>query len=170
MTVNQCFCQSFEFGTFEVDSDTDYTTGCTESTARVFSQGHDAKLAGYLVRAELGGEEIRRNNGGVTESFQNAVHAASVVSPAFAAKVQAMMDAAKRRMAKKALSAAIKAAKASNKAAKAAEVELAPIEAMIKVGRWEYPAQIDRTTREATYTSKKGATKTIPQGEYTIVE
>lgn len=176
----QCLCQTFEFGTFEPELDNDYGTGCAQTTTKVFAQGHDAKLVGYLVRAELGGEEIRRNTHGVIHSFHGAVHAASSVSEALAAKAQAQLDAARARLAKKAAAEAKKAARKSNKVAATfgisrtpveapAPVKLLPLEARIKVGRWEYNAQVDRDTREATYKSKLGAVKTAAEGTYTLL-
>jgi Xaa-Pro aminopeptidase len=167
-----CFCQSFEFGEFDGENEAavSYDTNCSQSTTRVFAQGHDAKLAGYLVRAELSGEEIRMTEGGMAVS-SDALGMARKVSEAFEAKVQAMLDAAKARLAKKELAEARKAARKSAKKAAAAEpvVELAPIEARIKVGRWTYDAQIDRTTREATYSAKLGGTKTAADGTYTVL-
>jgi hypothetical protein len=169
-----CFCRTWEFGEFDGNNEQaeSYDTGCNETTTRTFAMGHDAKLAGYLVRAELAGEEIRNTVGGVATHYGSATGAALSVSQAFAAKVRAQLDAAKARLAKK---AAKETAKAARKSAKEAErateavVELAPIEAMIKVGRWTYPAQIDRNTREATYQGKLGGTKTVAEGKYTVL-
>lgn len=165
MSMTRCFCQTFEFGTFEIESDTDYTTNCSQSTTRTFAQGHDAKLVGYLVRAELAGEEIRRNNGGVIHSFQGAVHAAASISEALAVKAQAQLDAAQARLAKK---AAREAAKKARKSAKAAAPAPEPTtrDARIKVGRWEYAATIDTTTGEATYSPRFGGPRTMAQGSY----
>jgi hypothetical protein len=171
--MNRCYCQNFEFGTYdpETEQDDTYTTGCTQSTARVFAQGHDAKLVGFLVRAELAGEEISLVEGGMRTSFAGAVRAAGRVSDALALKAQAQLDAARARIAK---AAAREATKTARKSAKAAEpmaevIELAPIEARIKVGRWEYNAQIDRQTRVATYQGKLSGTKTAEEGKYTIL-
>lgn len=154
----RCFCSTFEFGTFDVDTDDDYTTECTESTTRVFAQGHDAKLVGYLVRAEMAGQEIRRGS----VHFAGAVQAAAHVSEALAAKTQAQLDVAKARVAKKAAAAA---AKAARKSTKAAEVTIADRDATIKVGRWTYVASIS-ASGVATYKTKLGRTVTLAQGEY----
>jgi hypothetical protein len=62
-----------------------------------------------------------------------------------------------------------KANKPARKATPAPVVELAPIEAMIKVGRWTYPAQIDRNTKVATWTRKLGGKATAQPGEYKMV-
>lgn len=174
--TNRCFCQAFEFGEFDGENEAaeSYDTNCNQTTTRLFAQGHDAKLAGFLVRAEMAGEEIRMIDGGMSISG-DARSMAAKVSEAFEAKVVALLDAGRRRLAKKALADAIKTArKSAKKAAAVAEpvaevVVLAPIEAMIKVGRWTYPAQIDRTTREASYKSKLGATKTVAEGKYEMV-
>lgn len=170
--TTRCFCQSFEFGEFDGENEAavSYDTNCNQTTTRVFAQGHDAKLAGYLVRAEMAGEEIRMVEGGVAISFPDAAAAATKVSDAFAAKVRAMRDAAGRRVAKKILAHATKTARKSAKAAKLAEVvELAPIEARIKVGRWTYDAQIDRATRVATYSKKLGGAVTVEEGKYEVL-
>jgi hypothetical protein len=173
-----CACQKFEFGTFEIEQDDDYNTGCKQDTARTFAMGHDAKLVGYLVRAELAGEEIRMNNGGVVHSFQGAVHAASTISEALAAKAEAQLDAAKARLAKKAAREAAKAARGSKKAerklaeqAGLVEAPAAPTtrEAKIKVGRWTYDAVIDIASGEATYTPRFGGPRTMLQGKYTEI-
>lgn len=170
--MNKCLCQSFEFGhttdiaeTGDVDFE-GYTTECTQSTTRIFAQGHDAKLVGFLVRAELGGEEIHMLQGGVNHVFGSAVNAAGTVSAALAAKAQAQLDAARARIAKKELAEATKKARRSER--KAAKVEAAPTtrDAKIKVGRWEYDATIDLATGAATYTSKQGVTWTKAQGDY----
>lgn len=177
-TTNQCICSSFDFGTYgpngDAESYTDYNTGCTQTTSKLFAMGHDAKLVGFMVRAELSGEEISRTEGGMRITFDGAVSAAAKISEALAAKAQAQLDAAKARLAKKAAAAARKAARGSAKKAEAVEeapevVELAPIEALIKVGRWTYPAQIDRNTRAATYKKKLGGEVTVADGEYTVL-
>lgn len=168
-----CFCRSFEFGEFDGENENavSYDTNCDQVTTRVFAQGHDAKLAGYLVRAEMAGEEIRLVEGGMAIS-SDALGMARKVSEAFEAKVAALLDVAKTRVAKKALTEAKKAAKKSAKKAteaEAAPVVLAPIEARIKVGRWEYNAQIDRETRVATWTRKLGGKATANEGEYRVL-
>lgn len=173
----QCLCQSFEFGEFDGENEAavSYDTNCSSTTTKVFAQGHDAKLVGYLVRAELAGEEIRIVDGGVAITFAGPVDAALRVSEALAAKTQAQLDAALARVAKKAAREAAKTARKSAKAATKAEapvaapVKLAPIEALIKVGRWTYPAQIDRDTREASFKSKLGQAKTAADGTYTVL-
>jgi hypothetical protein len=171
-----CTCSSFEFGQFEPNTDTDYDTSCDLKTRRVFAQGHDAKLVGFLVRAELAGDEIRRNNGGVIHSFQGAVHAASSVSEALALKAQLQLDAAHARNTKKAAREAAKAAKKSRTAVEALVAEVAveapaptTREAKIKVGRWTYNATINLATGRAVWTSKLGKINETDQGSYTEV-
>jgi len=165
-----CACQSFEFGTYDPDTEQDdtYTTGCKQTTTRVFAQGHDAKLVGYFVRAELNGDEIGRTEGGMRISYNGAVYAAGAISDALALKAQAQLDAAKARLAK---AAAREAAKAARKSAKAAApaVEPATREATIKRGRWTYEATIDTKTQWATYTNKKGELISVASTDYTEV-
>jgi hypothetical protein len=171
-----CACRSFEFGEFDGANEAavSYTTGCKQSTTRVFAQGHDAKLVGHLVRAELAAEEIRQTRGGVVHTFPGAVAAAGAISDALAAKAQAQLDAAKARLAKAAAREASKAARKSAKAAApeapAPKPEPRPRAADIKVGRWIYKnASIDPTTGTATYSSKLGSLKTAEAGQYSEV-
>lgn len=165
MTITRCLCQSFEFGQFAPELDADYNTNCSQTTTRIFAQGHDAKLVGFLVRAELAGEEIRRNNGGVVHSFGSAVSAAASISDALALKAQAQLDAARARVAKK---AAREATKTARKSAKAAQPQPQPMfrDAKIKVGRWTYDAKIATETGSATYRTKLGQDKMALMGEY----
>lgn len=168
-TVN-CACQSFEFGEFDGGNEAavSYDTGCGQTTTRTFAMGHDAKLVGFLVRAELAGEEIRMISGGVAIYFPGAVGAAQRVSDALAVKAQAQLDAARARVAKKAAREASKAARKSAKARDAiGEALVAKTRnAKIKVGRWTYDATIKIETGEATYISAQGVTWTKAQGQY----
>jgi hypothetical protein len=170
--LTQCLCSSFDFGTFGEDgsaeSYSDYNTGCTQTTTRVFAQGHDAKLVGFLVRAELAGEEISTSGGGMRMTYDGAVKAARTVSEALAAKAQAQLDAAKARLAKKAEVAARKAA--SRSAKKAVKVTETPKDrtATVKVGRWTYEAKIDGATGYALIAKKTGPVS-IPPTKYTEV-
>lgn len=170
--LRPCYCGKFEFGqTIEVDGQPDfdgYTTECKAHTYNIFAQGHDAKLVGFMVRAELAGEEITLTEGGVTTTFGGAVGAAARISDRLALKAQAMLDAAKARVAKKAAREAGRVAKQSAKAAKVEEPRTR--EAAVKVGRWVYDAQIDLVTGTATFTSKKGEVKQAVFGEYTEVD
>lgn len=174
--TTRCFCQAFEFGTYGPDGSAEsfetYDTGCSQSTTRIFAQGHDAKLAGYLVRAEMSGEEIRIVEGGMAVT-SDALGMARRVSEAFEAKVAAMLDAAKARLAKKELAEAKKAARKSAKKAVEAEQAEAPApthrDARIKVGRWTYDATIELATGQATYSKKLGGSVTVEQGAYSEV-
>jgi hypothetical protein len=167
-TTTQCECQSWFFGNYGPDGSAesfeDYGTGCTQTTGRIFAQGHDAKLAGFLVRADLNGEEISKMDGGMRVTFAGAVEAAGSISQALGVKVELAMVAATARLAKR----MVKQAKAQK--AEKVEVEVAPEpatrSARIKVGRWEYNAIILTATGQATYASKLGATKTAEQGTY----
>ena len=166
--MNKCLCSQFAFGTYgddgSAESFEDYTTECTRTTKNVFAQGHDAKLVGYLVRAELAGEEISIVRGGVKVTFPGAVSAAGTVSDALALKAEAQLTAAIARLAK---ATARQAAKTARKAAKAVEAP-ADREVTIKVGRWTYDATVT-STGVASYTNKKGAKVVLAQGEYTEV-
>jgi hypothetical protein len=170
----QCLCQSFEFGEFDGENEAaiSYDTNCNQTTTKTFAQGHDAKLVGYLVRADLAGEEMRIVEGGVAITFPGPVEAAGHVSEALAAKAQAQLDAARARIAKKAAREAAKTARKSAKAATAAEAPrvVAPVESQIKVGRWTYTAMVNLVSGEAVFTAKSGVERTLGRGEYTLLD
>lgn len=160
-TRTRCLCSTFAFGSYGEDgsaeSYTDYTTGCGETTTRTFAMGHDAKLVGYMVRAEMSGEEIAQVDGGMRTTFADAIHAAAAISDALAAKTAAQLDAAKARVARKMAKV---------------EVPAEPTHRVsdIKVGRWIYKnATINEATGEATYTPKLGKVRTVEAGKYTEV-
>lgn len=172
--MKPCNCRSWDFGNYGPDGSAEsfesYGTDCRQSTTRVFAQGHDAKLVGFMVRAELGGEEIALVDGGIRTTFPGAVAAAASISDALAVKAQAQLDAAKARLTKKAATEARKAARKSAKAAEAV-VEVVPVadrQAEIKVGRWTYWATI-QADGNASYKTKLGANKTAVAGTYTEV-
>lgn len=165
----RCSCVNFEFGTYGEDGSAEsfesYTTGCTQSTWKTFAMGHDAKLAGFLVRAELAGEEISITQGGVKVTFSGAVDAAQRISDAFAAKVQVQLAAGIARLAKKEAAATRKASKASKGAAEApapAPIVITPTVALVtaKVGRWSYEGTVDRATGTLTYRDRNGNLQT----------
>jgi len=173
--MTKCLCQNFEFGDFDGDNEDaiSYNTNCGQSTTRKFAMGHDAKLVGYLVRAELAGEEIRMNLDGVVVYLDGAVAAAARISDALAAKAQAQLSAARARLAEKAVREARKAAQKAKsderKLAETTEIEVPTHRlASIKVGRWTYDARID-SDGIATYSDKQGNMKTVASGKYTLV-
>lgn len=173
-----CECSKWEFGT-TIDlagGDVDFegtTTGCKEMTHRIFAQGHDAKLVGYLVRGELAGMELRKGEG-VVHTWGDAVLAAGSVSDALAAKAALMLEAGRRRAAKKAvksLSRKVTKDEARADAEARMEAPLAPVTraAKVKIGRWTYDAVIGADTGDAVYKTKLGAVKAAPIGTYTEV-
>lgn len=166
-----CACRSFEFGEFDGDNENavSYDTNCGQSTTRVFAQGHDAKLVGFAVRAEMAGEEIRMVDGGVAITFPGAVAAMARISDALADKAQAQLDAARARLAKKELTEAKKAARKSAKKVADAEAKPATRKATIKRGRWTYAATIDTKTQWAAYTNRKGELINVASTDYTEV-
>ena len=165
-TLARCTCSSFEFGQYGPDGSAESyestTTECQAWTHRTFAMGHDAKLVGYMVRAELDGLEISRTEGGMRITFPGAVAAAATISDKLAEKAQHQLDAAHRREIKKA------GRKVSKKAEPVAEVVALPTtrEARIKVGRWEYDAVIDIATGQATHARKLGGMRTVERDEY----
>lgn len=166
--MTPCNCRSWEFGEFDGDNEdaVSYGTDCRQSTTRVFAQGHDAKLVGFMVRAELAGDEIRHTDGSMSVTFPGAVAAAGSISDALALKAQAQLDAAKARLTKKAATEARKAARKSAKAAAPApKPEPINRKAKIKVGRWTYDALIDNAG-VATYAKKLGGTVVLQAGTY----
>jgi hypothetical protein len=171
----RCSCVNFEFGTWTADVPEGadpgdyyetYTTECTQSTFRTFAMGHDAKLAGFLVRAEINGEEIRLAQGGVIRTFLGAVHAAQTISDAFAAKVAAQLAVG--------IAKAMKREAAANRKGKKADSPVeapapAPAPVTAKVGRWTYEGFIGPVTGDFVYEDKKGNTVAVPQGKFALV-
>ena len=183
MSVNKCECQNWFFGTYGEDGSAesfeDYGTNCTQTTGRTFAQGHDAKLVGFLVRADLAGEEIAKVDGGMRVTFQNATHAAGTISEALAAKADAMMAAAIARLQKKSNTSksAVKIAEMLAEGVREDEREEAaelveqvrqattPRATRGKVGRWVY----DGTEQDGrfTYSKKFGGEATVEAGNWT---
>jgi hypothetical protein len=161
--LHDCECSNWEFNLGEPESDQDYSTGCTAQTTRVFAQGHDAKLVGFLVRADIAGEDISKREGGMLVTYPGAVEAAATISQALALKAEVQLVAQQKRLAKK----------ASKKTAKKEETKVTYLPttraAKIKVGRWTYDATIELATGEATYTKKLGGAVTAKLGEYSEV-
>lgn len=173
-SLHPCACSVFLFGI--EGEDTDYGTGCTRMTNRIFAQGHDAKLVGFLVRADMAGEEIASVDGGIRRTYLDAVHAAGSISEALATKAQAQYDAAVKRVAKKANKPKVTKTRKqamNDLVERQTAQELAKPttrEAFIKVGRWTHNATIDLATGTATWTSKvAGTTKSAELGQYTEV-
>lgn len=169
--LHACECSLWEFD-LDVDRDDDYNTGCTAMTHRTFAQGHDAKLVGFMVRADLAGHDISRRDGGMLTTFGGAVDAASKVSTALALKAEVQMVAAIRRLKGKSIKIE-KTPKAERKLAEVAKVVEAPKpttrEARIKVGRWTYDATIELATGIATYRTRLGATHMVDAGAFSEI-
>lgn len=132
MTVRACECGSWS-------DDRGESTGCTATTKRLFSQGHDARLAAWLARHQATGQLVRRGDG-------------TPVTPAEAAtQIGLRYDIP---------------AKAARLSSRGPETE--PADATIQIGRWDYNATI-APTGEAHYTRRDGQTKTAAAGTYKIV-
>ncbi|MBQ1017749.1 hypothetical protein KBX71_07680 [Micromonospora sp. D93] len=158
--LGPCQCSRFEVGTTTDGPDgiepdiTIETTGCDRETPRLFAQGHDAKLVGFLVRAELEGKEVRYGRAEGVVISSDAVSALGTISDALAAKGAAML--ASRR------------AKAATKKTK--KVEPQPRTAVIKVGRHIMAGASIAPDGTASYTTKAGEAKTAPAGKFTEIE
>ena len=160
-TLHACLCSTFEFGiTTDGVNDGDeptwkgHETGCKEQTHRIFAQGHDAKLVGFLVRAEMAGLEIAQVVGGIRIT-SDAMHAAARVSEALAEKTEAQLAAARRRQARQ--------------DAREVKETQAPKAVVIKIGRWTYDATIDSATGSASYRTAAGVLTAAPVGTYKLV-
>ncbi|WP_430783914.1 hypothetical protein [Actinoplanes sp. G11-F43] len=105
-TLKPCTCSLFEVGQYGPDGSAESYegngTGCDRQTKARFAQGHDAKLVGFLVRAELAGLEISQIEAGTRIAYAGAVKAAQTVSEALAAKAARMLDGAKKKAEEKA--------------------------------------------------------------------
>ncbi|MFF5214805.1 hypothetical protein [Micromonospora sp. NPDC000442] len=175
-----CRCSTFEVGeAFE-------TTGCDRQTARLFAQGHDAKLVSFLVRAELDGKDIHWGRETGVLYSGDAVTAAQSVSLALAAKAGAMLAKAQERAAKKAAKTKkVEPEIDARELRDLDELEVddldsdpgvvdAPVPATgahgqtIKVGRWTYPGTV-MPDGVAIYHDKKGHRRVARKGEFRVV-
>lgn len=200
-----CLCGFYEV--VGATEDEVFSTGCAQTTMRMFAQGHDARLVSFLVDGFFDGYKLQMVEGGVTKTYNTPAEAAARASDSLSAKAlkatasrqlkvsgaderKAARDALKER---KATEKAIKdAAKAAEKAAAAeakktetkapqkagAEViagsaegdstPLAEDQVKIKVGRWEYNAEIDGDG-VATFLDGKGDIQRIERDGYRIL-
>jgi hypothetical protein len=156
--LHPCECSNWDFD-LDVDRDDDYNTGCKATTIRVFAQGHDAKLVGFMVRAELAGHEISRRSGGMLVTYGGAVDAASKISEALAAKAEAQLAAARARANKNKTARtqtkgdkadAIKARQAEAEAELLAKPVIAPREVPVKVTEVTHPAPVVEVVEATT--------------------
>lgn len=173
-SLHPCECSLWEFD-LDVERDDDYSTGCTAMTHRTFAQGHDAKLVGFMVRADIAGHDISKREGGVLVTFGGAIQAAASISDALALKAEVQMVAQNnRRTAKAERKSVSKTPKQAmnDLVERQAEAILAmqpePMfrDAKIKIGRWTYDAKIATETGSATYRTKLGQDKMALAGEY----
>lgn len=193
--VHQCLCQSYEVYD-PTDESAVFATGCVQTTGSTFAQGHDARLVSFLVTGVADGYKIRQlvtGEDGKTETVDHDTPADAVLQASVKLAEKAnkatlnaqakVAGAAERKAAREKAKADRIAAKAKAKAdAKPAEVTAGPGsevpvgdqtplgdgEVRIKVGRWEYNAQLDED-QNATYTDGKGAVKTAVLGSYEVV-
>ncbi len=190
-----CICSRFEIGTDGVRE----TTNCTQESIRGFAQGHDAKLASFLVTAHVENQEIRENTPTGVRVHATPSDAMADISASLQTKVERMTanatakrDARLDREAKRAEAKAAREAEAKRKkdekAAKKAEAKpprevgaqvaegsaegdlpASPF-ATIKVGRYEFEADIDPETKVATYRDQDGAEQTREEGAYRLLK
>lgn len=182
-----CECSKYEILVNVRESDTDgdliwdeeITTDCTSTTARLFAPGHDAKLKGFLIRAELAGHEVSRTDGAMRVSGDAASFAKRydfghmVVEGIRLGKEKDAAKAAKKakKIADKEFAEALREAKVTVVVATPAPVadEDAVAQALAvtaKVGRWEYKGEL--TAEGFSYTDGKGVAKVITTG-YTVI-
>ncbi|MFE1396771.1 hypothetical protein ACFW53_02390 [Nocardiopsis dassonvillei] len=135
-------CQCARFS----NAETGEATGCTKSTTRDFSPGHDAKLKSLAIRAGAAGQRLERLDDGEPVVL-DAVKA--VEGYGFAHMVQAGIERAARLAEAKAAKAKEKAERAATRAAAkaAAKQEQAtadqPETVKAKVGRATYEGRIE---------------------------
>lgn len=133
--AHPCHCARFS------NADTGETTGCTKTTTREFSPGHDAKLKSLALRAGAAGQQVTRVDDGIAVTT-DAVKA--VEGYGFAHMVQAGIERAARLAAEK---AERKAARAKAKEQAAADK---PETVKAKVGRGTFEGRLESS--EFVYT------------------
>ena len=192
-----CACSEFEIGiTTEVGGQPDFngeTTGCAETTNRVFAPGHDAKLKSLLIKAGVRSLEVKQGNvSGDAITMARQFGFAEMVKAGIergTAKKQLADEKAAAKAARPAKAPkADKAAKGAARAAKLMETlaakNTAPADAevpadaiietpaasgiAIKVGRWEYK-NVTIVDGDAHYTDAAGNARTAVEGNYKIV-
>lgn len=162
-----------------------YSTNCDETTVKTFRPGHDAKLKSLLIQAGAQSLELTDRGGLFTDALGVARRYG------FLAQVEAGIkragykaDAKAQREVGKAARREARATELGNraqaKAAKAAanrtrrEVATTPAaqdaaSVKIKVGRWEYDAEID-AAGNASYTDSHGEPQTREAGSFRILQ
>lgn len=167
-TIHPCACSEFSFVTDErltEDGDVElaaYTTGCAEVTKRTFAMGHDAKLVGFLVRAELARHDIRRITGGVAITTGEAVDAAARISDKLAIKALIQLEIATKKATKAKTPRAAKPAKVAGPIVRDPD----PIACRGKVGRWTYDG-VELADGSFRYAAKLGGVKVAAAGSWT---
>jgi hypothetical protein len=125
-------------------------TGCTRTTRRIYAQGHDARLASWLVGHQAAGRQVRRGDG-------------VPVTPAEAGRTVGLRYDIEAKAARL----------ASRKQRKTRKPEQPPdprpVTAAIKVGRWSFDNATIAPSGEASYTTKDGKTKTAAAGSYKVL-
>lgn len=124
------------------------STGCTQTTKRIFAPGHDARLKGFLIRAGVEGQDVQVGD----DTPRSAQQVADQFG--FGYMVAEGIKAGAERAFKKTLRDLAKSAKASHQT---------PKQVTAKVGRWTYEGVITDSPTEGpqfTYTSKKGVQTT----------
>src|SRR5882757_1808859 len=158
--------------TLNADGDKTCLCGCLSpvTSKRTFRQGHDQRLRGILIRANLHNAEVtvrggmqtsgdamslavRLDSQGVKGDWVESLHKAEARDAAKAAKAETR---ANQRATKHATAAQIDAAMAAGEAAAPATIA-----GTVKIGRWEYPAEQrgDRIVRNA---KRDGSGEWIP--------
>ena len=150
--AHPCHCARFS------NAETGEATGCTKTTTREFSPGHDAKLKSLALRAGAAGQQVTRVDDGIAVTT-DAVKA--VEGYGFAHQVRAGIERAARLAAEKAERKAARARATAGAlpelvgpaAAVAAFQEENPM-VTAKVGRWEYEGRV--VGDEFVYETKSG--------------
>lgn len=151
--LHNCECSRF---IVQLPSGTEIASVCTAKTKRTFAPGHDAKLKGVLIRAEVAGAKVERlgAGGGVKSPL------AWAASFGFGHMVEAGVALAKEKAEAKAARKAARAAKVEVEEDNVAAEESQPGSA--KVGRWVYEGtftHLDGQDVYFTYTDKQGNLK-----------
>lgn len=162
-----CACSYYRYGDKEAIADL-FGIECSQTTQRVFAQGHDARLVSTLVQAQFDGYQIFRQEAeGLVGPYENAAHAVSSISKPLEAKAEkAIQNAASAEAAKaerknareakqaerraeadkkRAIVAAAKEAKKAEKAAAKPTPKPKPVAATVVEGSQEGDAVVPAT-------------------------
>lgn len=171
-TTKPCFCSYFEVGDFDpakvgTDEEEIFTTGCEQTTKRVFAQGHDARLVSFLVDGHFDGYSIRLVQDGKAVNFKTPGEAAARASDSLRDKALAATNNRAAKLAEKQVQKAQREADRAKKAQDAADAKAkkaADKQAAADAKKADAAATKDKPQVEVVAGSAEGDVPALPEG------